>query len=116
MQILVVEDNADLRELTAEICEAEGYQVAVAANGADALQYLATHPLPHLILLDVMMPVMNGEEFRRRQLADPRLASIPVLVLSAMNLPEASVWEGTQILAKPVNVSDLAAALKRTLG
>ena len=80
--ILVVDDDRDIRETLQEILEYEGYGVATANNGADALTK-ARHEHPRLILLDLFMPVMDGVEFRRHQLADPELAPIPVVVVSA---------------------------------
>lgn len=82
-RILVVEDDFDIRDTLAQILEAEGYAVSGAANGAEALQVLANESAPALILLDLMMPVMNGWQFRTEQLKDPALAEIPVVVISA---------------------------------
>ena len=80
--ILVVEDHADLRDMLAVLLESEGYEVRTATNGAEALQRLA-ETLPALILLDLMMPVMTGDEFRERQLADPRYRDVPVICMTA---------------------------------
>ena len=66
------------------LLEWEGYQVDCAANGQEALDYLHGQGEPELILLDVMMPVLDGEEFRREQQRDPSLAKIPVVVVSAL--------------------------------
>src|SRR5437762_11749160 len=81
--VLAVEDDFDLRDALVPILEYEGHRVVSAANGQEALERLQTMPPPSLILLDLMMPVMDGEEFRARQLRDPTLASIPVVVVSA---------------------------------
>lgn len=81
--ILVVEDDAAIRDALTQILEDEGYRVDGAANGREALAYLQSQPAPCLILLDLMMPVMNGWQFRSEQRADPALAAIPVVVLSA---------------------------------
>jgi CheY-like chemotaxis protein len=62
-KILIVEDDQDIRALCQEILEDEGYVVSVCANGQDAMEYLEVHRQPNLILLDMMMPVMNGREF-----------------------------------------------------
>ncbi|MBC7545053.1 MAG: response regulator, partial [Candidatus Sericytochromatia bacterium] len=80
--ILIVEDDIDIRETLAEILADEGYSVASAANGLDAISYLQTEAMPCVILLDLMMPVMSGWEFRAKQQQDPTLAGIPVVVLS----------------------------------
>jgi two-component system, chemotaxis family, chemotaxis protein CheY len=80
--ILVVEDDADIRELMSLILESEGHVIVTAANGVQAFKLAQEHQ-PWLILLDLMMPVMGGEEFRRAQLASRFLKRIPVVVLSA---------------------------------
>src|SRR5690349_23695253 len=81
--VLVVEDDFDLRDALVPILEYEGHRVVSAANGKEALERLRTMPPPSLILLDLMMPVMDGEQFRAQQLRDPALASIPVVIVSA---------------------------------
>ena len=80
--ILVVDDNHDIRDLVRDILEFEGYAVVTACNGKEALERLGGADLPSLILLDLMMPTMNGWEFRAEQLKDTRLASIPLIVLT----------------------------------
>ncbi len=82
--VLVVEDNDDVREAAAALIETAGFHVRTAANGKEALDVMRSGAeLPCLIVLDVMMPVMDGPTFRRRQLADPALAHIPVVVVTA---------------------------------
>jgi CheY-like chemotaxis protein len=84
MTILIIDDDASIRELLVEVLEEEGYPVQSASNGEEALSILRTLPkLPKLILLDLMMPVMDGWAFRQEQLQDPLLIGIPVVVLSA---------------------------------
>jgi CheY-like chemotaxis protein len=80
--ILVVEDNADVREVVATTLALEHYDVVTAENGAAALQRLRGDRRPCLILLDLHMPVMDGFAFRRAQQADAGLATIPVVVVS----------------------------------
>jgi CheY-like chemotaxis protein len=80
--ILVVEDHADLREMLTVLLESEGYGVRTAVNGVEALARLE-EARPSLILLDLMMPVMSGDEFRNRQLADPRYRDVPVICMTA---------------------------------
>ena len=80
--ILVVEDHADLREMLTVLLESEGYGVRTAVNGIEALARLE-EARPSLILLDLMMPVMSGDEFRERQLADPRYRDVPVICMTA---------------------------------
>jgi CheY-like chemotaxis protein len=82
--VMVVEDDAFIRELIVQVLAGEGFASIVARNGAEALQRLRDEHLhPALILLDLMMPVMNGWQFRAEQLKDPELAGIPVVVMSA---------------------------------
>jgi CheY-like chemotaxis protein len=81
--ILIVEDDLDLREALSEVLRDEGYTVAMAADGQEALDHLRRQSRPSLILLDLTMPVMNGWQFRAEQRQDPDLSGIPVVVLSA---------------------------------
>src|SRR6185503_16608644 len=81
--VLIVEDDQDLREMMAQLLTLEGYEAATVANGREALDYLHGADRPNLILLDLMMPVMDGREFHRRMEADPALPPVPVIVLSA---------------------------------
>ena len=81
-RILVVDDEAFIRLYLEEVLADEGHEVRSARDGAEALKLLEDSPPPDLILLDLMMPRMNGWEFRDAQSADPRLATIPVVLLS----------------------------------
>ena len=89
--------------------------IHVARDGQEALDYLNSHPRPSLILLDLNMPVMNGWEFRRRQKADPRLADIPVVVVSAINdLAEGGDrMDAAGHLTKPVDLRTLLGVVGR---
>jgi CheY-like chemotaxis protein len=82
--ILVVEDDPDIRESVVEILEDDGHVVTSAGDGREALDALqSASPAPDLILLDLMMPVMSGYQFREEQLKLPEFASIPVLIVTA---------------------------------
>ena len=97
--ILVVEDDAAVQALTARTIERVGLRAAVAGNGREALDWLEVHPVPALILLDLLMPVMDGFEFLRRLRERPDWARIPVVVLTAKTLNEAeraALAESTQ--------------------
>jgi CheY-like chemotaxis protein len=82
--ILVVDDNSDVLEVLGALLEAEGYAVVTAGNGVDALEQLRAGLKPALVILDLTMPVMDGWEFRDRQLEDPALRDIPTIVYSAI--------------------------------
>jgi CheY-like chemotaxis protein len=101
--VMVVEDDHLIRQVIAEALEEEGFEVVEAANGKEALEALR-NVRPALILLDLMMPVMNGWEFRRAQLEDPAISDIPVIVLSA--LKDHSV-EAERSFTKPFDLEDL---------
>jgi CheY-like chemotaxis protein len=106
--ILVVEDDADIREALVGILRDEGFTVVEAAHGEEGLAQLRAHG-PALILLDLMMPIMNGWQFRQAQLADPAIAGVPVVVISA----DASVRDkaaslgATAFLRKPIDLDKL---------
>jgi CheY-like chemotaxis protein len=105
--ILVVDDDDDIRTALAEVLRDEGHEVRCAANGREALALLRSSAPPCLVLLDLMMPVMNGWEFREQQLADPALAEIPVFVISAAgNVAEAPV-PADQFIPKPIKIDHL---------
>ena len=114
--VLVVEDDFDLRDALVPILEYEGHRVVSAANGREALERLHAMPPPSVILLDLMMPVMSGEDFRAEQLRDPRLASIPVVVLSAHPKAEeqAARMGAIGCLKKPFEIEDLLEEVRRS--
>ena len=108
---MVVEGDALIREIVVQILVHEGFTTMVARNGAEALHSLRDeHVHPALILLDVMMPVMNGVQFRAEQLKDPALAGIPVVVMSAWD--EADVPAEARI-GKPFDIDVLLDAVSR---
>jgi two-component system response regulator MprA len=111
--ILVVDDDADLRESVAECLEAEGHTVLTAENGQRALELSSSGILPDLILLDLMMPDMDGWAFRARQLEDPKLRAIPVLVFTAHAAPHEITEElgAVGLLKKPLRLETLIAAV-----
>lgn len=113
--VLLVEDDADVRFMLSMILEAEGYQVATAADGREALDQLRTRSRPSLILLDLMMPVMDGWRFRAEQQQDPALASIPVVVISAADgVPQKAASIGAAgYLRKPIDFDALLDMVRR---
>jgi CheY-like chemotaxis protein len=113
--VLIVEDDADLREMMAQLLTLEGYQIETVANGREALEYLNDAPRPDVILLDLMMPIMDGWEFRRRQQDDPALADVPVIVLTALDQAQAraSDLNGVDFLKKPLDFDRLLELVRR---
>jgi CheY-like chemotaxis protein len=111
--ILIVEDDADLREMMAQLLTLEGFRAETVANGREALDYLQKGDYPDLILLDLMMPVMDGWEFRRRQSAHPEYAQVPVVILSALDQARAADLGGPAFLKKPLNFDLLLDLVRR---
>lgn len=107
--VLLVEDDAAIREALAEVLDEEGYQVLTANHGAAALDHLSAGCAPQVILLDLMMPVMDGWQFLSRLQAMPAWAPIPVIILSAVTdaLPQGA----HAALAKPLDLDALLGAL-----
>ena len=116
--ILVVEDEAGIRMTVTRQLQVSGYGVATADNGREALAHLAKGPLPAMILLDLSMPEMDGWAFRIEQQKDPRLASIPVVVASAIYdpAPAAAMARADAFLAKPYDLEMLLATARRFCG
>jgi CheY-like chemotaxis protein len=108
-QILIVDDDSDIRETLTELLQEEGYGCATAGNGREALEYLHSHPFPSLILLDLMMPVMDGFDFRAAQLEADDLRELPVMVISAGGRAEqaAKSLAAADYLNKPMDIGDL---------
>jgi CheY-like chemotaxis protein len=106
-RILVVEDNDALRDFMWEWLNAAGYEADVVANGSEGLNHLGAYPAPGLVLLDIDMPVMDGLEFRRRQLTDARLESIPVLCVTGTWALERLQSIGLECLHKPLDFDQL---------
>lgn len=107
--ILIVEDDADIRNDLAAILEDEGYAVMRAADGAEALDQLKASRRPNAILLDLMMPVMDGWQLRQELLKDPGLAKIPIIVLSGVAdaRRETTLLGAAGYVDKPLKLSQL---------
>ena len=114
--VLLVDDDEDIRESIADVLRHYGFRVETAADGRDALERLrAGGPAPAVILLDLMMPVMDGWQFRAAQLADAALAPIPVVALSGQgrleeHLPGLRIAEA---IRKPFDVNQLVELMSR---
>ncbi len=116
-RILLVEDDSSLRETLADVLVDEGFEVSAAANGREALEKLAANH-PDLILLDLVMPVMDGWAFREAQRKCPDLASIPTVVLSAtspLDGPGLHTLDAEAVISKPVRMERLIGALRALL-
>ncbi len=107
-RVLIIEDHEDMRDALAEILSLEGYQVCAASDGEKALDEARLHR-PDIILLDLMMPVMNGWQFRAEQMKDPALASVPVIVMSAFS----SDIDAAALLPKPFLMEEMLEAVRR---
>jgi DNA-binding response OmpR family regulator len=117
--ILLVEDDDDIRVDLADILRGEGYEVATASNGQDALDWLREHGhTVSLILLDLMMPIMNGWDFRGRQLEEPDLSAIPVVLLSGAGdvARHALALRTAGYLIKPLHLDSLLRIVSRHCG
>ena len=114
-QVLLVEDDPDLLGSLASFLQAEGYQVECARHGLEALGRLRGGPRPAVILLDLMMPIMTGWEFRYEQLQDTELSRIPVIVISGMSdSPRHAAWlEADAYVQKPIPVATLLETVQR---
>ena len=113
-RIAVIDDDFDIRSMLTLVLEMDGYEVVAAANGQEALERLRSGPPTALILLDLMMPVMNGWQFRAAQKEDAGLASIPVVVLSGDgNVAEKTASIGAAgYLRKPIDLEALLETVK----
>jgi CheY-like chemotaxis protein len=104
-KILVVEDDEDAREAMVALLQMKGYHAVPAGNGREALDYLDQASAPDLIILDLWMPVMDGWHFRSEQIKNPRLAHIPVIVVTALS--DRADVDANEVIIKPVDVDRL---------
>jgi CheY-like chemotaxis protein len=113
--ILVIEDDEPIRSILVCLLIDEGYNVRFAANGREGLGVLHSGFYPEVILLDLMMPVMDGLEFRDAQMADPDLSAIPVVVMSAdANVASKSLNSGIEnYLKKPLDIDNFLGVIGR---
>jgi CheY-like chemotaxis protein len=105
--VFVVEDDVDTRDMVGRFLELEGFRVELASNGKQALERLNAGVHPCVILLDLMMPVMDGWQFRRQQVLDHNLAEIPVIVVSAAGKDRIADIDANAYLSKPVDLEQL---------
>ena len=105
--VVVVEDEEEARTFLVQILKYEGFNAIGFANGLEALEYLQKAEPPCLIVLDLLMPMMDGPQFRAAQLSDPRLAKIPVVVVTALEPSAAVGLSPLRVFRKPVDVEGL---------
>lgn len=110
--VLLVEDDRDLRELLAFALEADGYTVRAAENPVEALVQLEFGPKPSVILLNLVMPVMPGSELLEAIRRDPRLARIPVVLITGAQVPVEVGRAANAVLPKPFGLDQLAATIQ----
>jgi CheY-like chemotaxis protein len=111
--VLIVDDDPDIRDSLREVLEDEGYEVASVANGREALDHLkASSPRPCVILLDLMMPVMDGWQFRKEQKQDPAIANIPLIVITATGKRPVLI-DADELVMKPLDLGRLFEAIER---
>jgi CheY-like chemotaxis protein len=111
--VLIVDDEEGLRESLQEFLEEEGYPVCTATNGAEALALLQRDELPCVIILDLIMPVVTGNEVYERMQNDPRLANVPVIVSTS---DPARAPSGVLIMKKPISLDRLLGAVRQHCG
>lgn len=113
-EVLVVDDDDDLREVMSSLLEVEGYDARSAASGKDALKLLGTGLRPSLIILDWTMPEMDGGEFLDRVRRNPSLLGIPVVVVSAAPMAQVATDEvGVPCIGKPFRAETLLSVVAR---
>jgi CheY-like chemotaxis protein len=112
--ILVVDDDEDIRLTLQQILEEQGYPSLIAANGAEALEVIhRERRRPRLVLLDLMMPVMDGPRFQAKLAEDPGLAAVPVVVISAGATPQRQAGvHAAGYLSKPVDLRTLMGTIR----
>jgi CheY-like chemotaxis protein len=109
-RVLIVDDDPDIRESLQDFLEDKGYSVETASNGAEALDVLRMSDLPHVILLDLVMPVLDGNAMYNAMQLDPRLAGVPVIVSTSDPTRAPS---GLLVMKKPVDLRRLLAAVEQ---
>src|SRR4051812_18486264 len=114
MKILIVEDDQEISSLLKQVLEMESYTIFTKENGVEALDFLKKNAPPDLIIIDLIMPMMDGVEFRKNQLKDPLIASIPVLLMTADSNFSAADAElrAVDILKKPLSIDAVLKKIK----
>ena len=110
MKILIVDDEEDLRDSLVDFFQDEGFEVSTAANGAEALERLADSDLPCVMILDLLMPVLDGNQVYSEMQRDPRLCKVPVIVSTS---DPSRAPPGLLIMKKPVNLPRLLSTVRQ---
>jgi CheY-like chemotaxis protein len=117
--ILIVDDDNDVRNALSELLEEEGFSVEGAPNGREALARLRGGAHPAVILLDLMMPGMDGWDFRSEQMRDPQLAAVPVVIVSASGFSRESIrtqFRPAAYVEKPIERTALLDVIRALVG
>ena len=114
--ILLIDDDQDIRETLTETLLLEGYEVTAASDGQEALNFMNNGLRPSLILLDLMMPRMNGWKFLEVVKDEPEYAAIPVVVSTAMTRQSDSVRSAAAFIKKPLDLDSLLSFVKQYCG
>jgi CheY-like chemotaxis protein len=111
--VAIIEDDAEFRNMLRELLEEEQYRVVALSNGAEALEALRGETVPNVILLDVSMPVMDGFDFLRFRNDDPRLAQVPVVLVTNAKPHERPTVGVNDVVRKPIDIDEILFAIKR---
>jgi CheY-like chemotaxis protein len=111
--VAIIEDDAEFRNMLRELLEEEQYRVVAVSNGAEALETLRGDTMPNVILLDVSMPVMDGFDFLRFRNEDPRLAQVPVVLVTNAKPHERPTVGVNDVVRKPIDIDEILFAIKR---
>jgi CheY-like chemotaxis protein len=114
--VLIVDDDRAIRDAVRELLETEGYEVVEAANGSAALARLSSGLRPSVIILDLMMPAMDGWDFRSEQLRHPELKTVPVVIITAVGFSVDTLrkqFGEVGVLLKPVSPQQVLDAVRQ---
>ena len=111
--VAIIEDDSEFRNMLRELLEEEQYRVVAVSNGAEALETLRGETVPNVILLDVSMPVMDGFDFLRFRNEDPRLAAVPVVLVTNAKPHERPTIGVNDVVRKPIDIDEILFAIKR---
>jgi CheY-like chemotaxis protein len=114
--VAIIEDDSEFRNMLRELLEEEHYRVVAVSNGAEALEALRGDTLPNVILLDVSMPVMDGFDFLRFRNDDPKLAAVPVVLVTNARPHERPTIGVNSVVRKPIDIDEILFAIKRYCG